>query len=217
MKKFRIVGLLLVLCLITSSFVGVTFAKYISTATGNDTAVVAKWEITYNDLVNSTSTDITDTATFSFDLFNTIGDTNTPKVDDVDVANAANPNPMIIAPGTSGSFEFSIVNASEVSAKYTIALTETNTGNIPLQYSVDGSTWKDSIAELVMDDLTDQAIAMGGTATKTVHWRWVFDNVATPIGHAGQTDVTDTALGVAAQSTAPTVTITATITATQLD
>ena len=45
MKKTRIVGLLLVFVLVTSCFVGGTFAKYASKATGSDTATVAKWSI----------------------------------------------------------------------------------------------------------------------------------------------------------------------------
>ena len=48
MKKnrlMRIAALLLVLTLATSCFVGGTFAKYTSTATGSDTATVAKWDI----------------------------------------------------------------------------------------------------------------------------------------------------------------------------
>ena len=49
MKKFRIVTVLLALCLITSSFVGGTFAKYVSEASGSDTAVVAKWSIKYQN------------------------------------------------------------------------------------------------------------------------------------------------------------------------
>ena len=214
MKKFRIVGLLLVLCLITSSFVGVTFAKYISTATGSDTAVVAKWEIEVND---GGIVDITEANTITFNLFNTIGDTNTPTTDDTDVDNAADNNAttkQIIAPGTSGYFKFTVENKSEVNAKYTLAYSETET--LPIQYSLTGEDedWEDSLAAL---NVTDKAINMDAKDTIEIYWRWVFDNEATPVGHAGQTNANDTALGVTAQSTPPEITVGITITAYQVD
>ena len=44
MKK-TIIAMLLVACCITACFVGGTFAKYTSTASGSAVATVAKWEI----------------------------------------------------------------------------------------------------------------------------------------------------------------------------
>lgn len=187
MKKnmiMRFASLLLVVTLLSTCAISGTFAKYTSSATGSDTATVAKWAFNVGD------TDVAKNDTFTFDLFSD--------------ANA------IIAPGSSGSFAISLNNTSDVKAKYTIALEETNASNIPLQYSVDNRTWEDSIAELT--GLADQAIGKSASATQTVYWRWVYEGT-TDGAHAGQTDVTDTALGTA--SSAPTVTIKATITATQ--
>lgn len=204
-RTLRVSALLLALTLITTCFVGGTFAKYTSSTTGDDVATVAKWSFKVNGSEFATTTP----QTLRFNLFDTINDTGDTD-DETDVADAK------IAPGTAGKFALTVKNDSEVNAKYTVALTETNASNVPLQYSVDGTTWTDSIAELTMTGLTDQPITQGVEKTVTVYWRWVFEGT-TPGAHANQTDVTDTALGIAAQTAAPTVTITATLTATQVD
>lgn len=209
-KFLRIASVLLIAVLLSTCVISGTFAKYISTASGNDTARVAKWDITVEgEKLAVENTDIV------FDLFSTVGDYDAnpeDKADDADVINGTGEN--IIAPGTEGSFQFDIVNNSEVNAKYTIELEETNGAGIPLQYSVDGTTWKDSIAELAMEDLTNVDIAMtDGEDTQVVYWRWVFEGT-TEGAHAGQTDGTDTALGLAGTDT---VKIAASITVTQVD
>ena len=204
-RTLRVSALLLALTLITTCFVGGTFAKYTSSTTGSDDATVAKWSFH----VGSTEFATTDPTTFAFNLFDTIRDT---VGDENDVVAGK------IAPGTAGQFRMAIRNTSEVNAKYTVALTETNASNVPLQYSVNGTDWKDSIAGLSMDALTDKSLQHGLVDLVTVYWRWVFDeNVTGVTAHAGQTDVTDTALGIAAQTDAPTVIITAKLTATQVD
>ena len=214
MKKNKIMRLasgLLVVAMMTTCAISGTFAKYISTTNGNDTATVAKWSFEVND----TEIAVTgDAKTVDFKLFDTINDTindtgNT--ADETDVKDEK------IAPGTSGSFALKLENLSEVNAKYTITLNESNASDIPLQYSLDGTTWVDSIANLTMTGLTEQAIAMeNGTATHTVYWRWVYEGTTTG-AHASQTDTTDVALGVTAQNTAPTVTISASVSAWQVD
>ena len=205
-RTLRVSALLLALTLITTCFVGGTFAKYTSSTTGSDDATVAKWSFH----VGNTEFATTDTTTFAFNLFDTIRDT---RGDENDVVAGK------IAPGTSGQFLMAIRNTSEVNAKYTVALTETNASNVPLQYRVNGTDWKDSIAELSMDALTDKSLNHGLVDLVTVYWRWVFDeNVVGERLHAGQTDGTDTALGIAAQeASVPSVQITAKVTATQVD
>ena len=206
-RTLRVSALLLALTLITTCLVGGTFAKYTSSTTGNDVATVAKWSFKVNGAEFAT----TSPQTLSFNLFDTINDTGNT-ADEADVADTK------IAPGTAGKFALEVKNESEVNAKYTVKLTETNASEVPLQYSVDGTTWEDSIAEVAMTNYTDKAIAMNGTETVTVYWRWVFEG-GVDVGHAGQNDGTDTALGIAAQTpgTLPTVTIAATLTATQVD
>ncbi len=206
-RTMRVAVLMLALTIITSCFVGGTFAKYTSTTTGSSTATVAKWSFK----VNNAEFAVQPEATLTFNLFDTINDTGNT-TDEGDVADGR------IAPGTAGSFDMIIANTSEVNATWTVVLEETNGTDIPLQYSVDGTTWTDSVAELVMTDLTGQSLDMNKSTTVTVYWRWVFDD-NTDGAHAKQNDRSDTALGIYAQNndTVPTVTITATLTATQVD
>ena len=194
-KIMRLASGLLVVAMMTTCAISGTFAKYISTTSGNDGATVAKWSFK----VNGEEIAVTGNAkTVGFDLFKTIKDTE-------ESVNESNVKSTLIAPGTSGSFALKVVNLSEVSAVYTIKL-EASESKIPLEYSVDGKNWDKSIGNL--DGLSGQSIIMGGNDTKTVYWRWVYE---------AEADGVDTALGVAAQKTADTVTITATITATQVD
>lgn len=215
-KMMRLASGLLVAVLLTTSMISGTFAKYTSTKSGSDSARVAKWSIIANGTEDIT---LADPATITFDLFGTIEDTAAPS--ETDVKNLSDPadGKTVIAPGTKGSFELTVQNKSEVNAIYTITLAESNDDEIPLKYSVDGENWVDSIEALSMTALTNVAINMEAAAsTQTVYWKWVFDNeVPDAGGHIGQTNASDTALGVGAQNTPAEVTITATITATQVD
>ena len=210
MKKstfMRTAGIMLVLCLILSCTVFGTMAKYTSELEGNDTAVVASWKINVGDQDITTETD-----PLTFDLFSTVKDSNGTDAE-TDIASVEGTN--LVAPGTSGSFALVIENASQVNARYTIELTESEGNTIPLQYSVDGTTWVDSVAELTMTDLTDNDLAMDATETVTVQWRWAYEGGEG--FHAGQTDGTDTTLGVNAQTAPASVTITAKVIAEQVD
>jgi len=129
-----------------------------------------------------------------------------------------------IAPGTSGSVDLYLENASEVAAQYSIKFECTNNADIPLKYALvaanaampdsSAADWKSSIAYL---DKTDIALAAATTEATTdeanyrLYWKWEFDDDSV----TKKTDATDFALGTAA--TAPTATITATVTATQVD
>lgn len=187
----RIVAILAVTMMFTLCFVGGTFAKYTSSSTGTDSATVAKWDIKVNS-VNIATTD-----TFTFDLFKTITDSDLSSAEtDMDPVDGT-----IIAPGTSGKFDIVIKNDSQVNATYAIDYSVTNTNSIPVQFSVDGTTWKTDINEL---DVTGVAIDMGATTTVTVQWKWIFDG----------DDVIDTNLGSAATAT---LKVDAKVTATQVD
>ena len=187
----RLVAVLAVTMMFTMCFVGGTFAKYTSSGTGTDTATVAKWDIRVNGSEIATSN------TFTFDLFQTITDSDLTSAE-TDIAPA---DGSIIAPGTSGKFSIAIQNLSQVNATYAIDYTVTNDGNIPVEFSIDGTDWKTNINEL---DVTNVAIGLGTDTTVTVQWRWVFDG----------NDTTDTALGSAATAT---LTVAAAVTATQVD
>lgn len=187
----RIAGFMLAASLLMTCVISSTMAKYTSAATGSDTATVAKWSVK----VNGGEIAVSPAATVDFGLFDTVKDSNGTD-EETDVATGK------IAPGTSGEFTLTIENSSEVNAQYAINFTVTNDANIPLEFSADGTEWKTSL-----EGVTD-TIAMSATATKTIYWRWAFEQTDVATG-----DAADTALGIAA----PTVTVSATITATQVN
>ena len=189
----RLVAVLAVVMMFTMCFVGGTFAKYTSSATGTDSATVAKWDIKVG------GTNIATNDTFTFDLFKTIKDSN-GTADETDMSPV---DGTIIAPGTRGSFDIVIKNDSQVNATYAIDYTVTNTNNIPVKFSVDGTNWFDDINYL---DVRSVAINMGATATVTVQWMWEFERT--------DGDTQDTTLGSAATAT---LTVAAAVTATQVD
>ena len=189
----RLVAVLAVTMMFTMCFVGGTFAKYTTSGTGTDSATVAKWDIKVG------GTNIATNATFTFDLFKTIKDSN-GTADETDMSPV---DGTIIAPGTRGSFDIVIKNDSEVNATYAIDYTVTNTNNIPVKFSVDGTNWFDDINYL---DVRSVAINMGATATVTVQWMWEFERT--------DGDTQDTTLGSAATAT---LTVAAAVTATQVD
>ena len=190
----RLVAVLAVTMMFTMCFVGGTFAKYTSSATGTDSATVAKWSFKVGE------TDIATTNTFAFDLFNTIKDSNgTADENDMSPVNGS-----IIAPGTSGKFNIVIKNDSQVTAQYAIDYTVTNTNNIPVKFSVDGgTTWTDDLADVTASAATTLAVG-SAEQTVTVQWKWVFDG----------DDGIDTNLG--KEGTA-TLQVQAAVTATQVD
>lgn len=230
MKKFRIVTILLALCLITSSFVGNTFAKYTSSASGSDVAVVAKWSIDYNNGEIST-TDGT-SKSINFNLFNTIMGYGTNAVteentdNDNDVRDTTEDGKTIIAPGTQGAFTFTITNNSDVTVAYAIDFKEEQTGTtdsytIPIEYSLGGTTWVTNIndldvalgARLAYEDDDDDANGKETEVTYTIYWRWSFSDGTT------SADIKDTNLGMLAAtgSDRPTVTVSIEITAEQVN
>lgn len=167
-KTMRMILITLLIAMIALVLVSGTYAKYTSSASGSDTARVAKWSFIVggNDIVAEN--------TFTFDLFKTIKDTDGKDETDVVSANAD----RVIAPGTSGSFDLVLENKSETSAKYSVTYTVTNTESIPVQFSVNGTDWKDNIEELnISTSATDTKLdANNGTKTITIQWRWAYEN-----------------------------------------
>ena len=191
----RLVAVLAVTMMFTMCFVGGTFAKYTSSATGTDSATVAKWSFKVGE------TDIATTDTFTFDLFKTIKDSD-------GINNETEMNPVdgsIIAPGTQGSFDLVLKNESQVTAQYAIDYTVTNNNDIPVKFSVDGgSNWTSDLADVAASDSTKLA-ANSGTTTIKVQWKWDFN---------GSDDSFDTALGIGGNAV---LTVKAEVTATQVD
>ena len=156
-KTMKMILITLLIAMIALVLVSGTYAKYTSSASGSDTARVAKWSFTVG------GTDIVAENTFTFDLFKTIKDTDGKTETDVVSANAD----KVIAPGTSGSFDLVLENKSETSAKYGITYTVTNTASIPVQFSVNGKDWTDNLANVVESDTDTKLAANNGTKTIT--------------------------------------------------
>ena len=182
--------LVLILTMLSLCLVSNTYAKYTSTFAGSDTAIVAKWDVSAGDA--STTIDLFN----SSKIYDTNGVTDYTQVgtDDTDVTNGTADG--IIAPGTWGSFSYSVSNNSDVNATYTVDYTVT-AANVPLEWSVDGSTWSTNLS-----NVSTTALNMGATANVTVYWRWAFNG----------DDSADTALGTATTLARPEVTITTTFT-----
>ncbi|MDO4618737.1 MAG: hypothetical protein Q4B31_04355 [Clostridia bacterium] len=190
-KLLRVAAILMTLTMLTTAFVGETFAKYVSSATSNtSSAKVAKWVFTVNE------TDIAKSDTFTVNLFDTIYDTDgTTPEDDVETASGT-----YIAPGTSGKFSLDIKNDSYVTANYTVTYNITNTKNIPIEYSIDGGTnWSSTLANVSATEL-----AIGAEAKTEVMWRWAFEGDHTALGSSAATETVE-------------VIVSATVTATQVD
>ena len=199
-KENKSMAILLLVIMVALILVSGTYAKYTSTASGSDTATVAKWSFK----VNGTEIAVTGSApSVTFDLFNTIKDTDESTETDVTTG--------LIAPGTQGAFDLKLKNESQVTAQYAIDYTVTRSDTtLPILFSVDGgNTWTSDLADVEASDATKLAI---GSAEKiiTVQWKWEFNS---------GDDSVDTKLGVAGQVTdgAPTIKVTAAVTATQVD
>jgi len=197
MKKFT--AFILILTLVSCSMIGGTFAKYTNSTTGSSTATAAKWsvKINGNDIAQSGN------ETMTFDLFKTVNEFGTTTAE-TNVASGK------IAPGTTGQVTINIQNKSEVNSNYTIDLAEKNEGSIPLQYSIDGTHWNDDITTL-KTSLSAVSLAQNKISTQIIYWRWNFEEGT----HGTQTNASDSAIG--AVSTLPTVTVTTTISAVQVN
>ena len=224
-KFMRAALLLLVLTLITSCFVGGTFAKYTTSANGTDTARVAYWGFNKE---NSTI----DIALFSKTYDNVSG------AEDV------------VAPGTEKSAEFGFkytgngnITAPEVA--YTFGVKAEMAGSYAALDSNPNFKWTlkagnaesateyNTVAELLkaINNLSGSTNGSGtmtyqpgelpaafGTAAAnancTVGWKWAFETTTNDGADAAQ-DAIDTAMGNAANL--DNVTLKITITATQID
>lgn len=198
-KTVKFMALVLFVTILAIILVSGTYAKYTTSATGSDTATVAKRSIKLGneDIAKSTE------KTFTIDLFSTI--TNT---DGSEEKNVKKTDGTLIAPGTMGSFTLaSLKNESEVNAKYSVTYTLSNESGVPLEFTTnkdDESSWKSDFTAV---NVSNEALATDATATTaTVYWRWAFTKDTAR-------DTSDTTLG----TTTPTVTLTAKIDVEQAD
>ena len=234
----RAAVLMLALVLITSCFVGGTFAKYVTSGSGADTARVAKFGVTVS-VVNDS-------------MFRKTYETNDENVTDAEIANSVVSDTEVIAPGT-GENEMATVTLTgtpEVAVRVSYELSEFNLENwftakdedadnayCPLVFTVNGVDYYvgkgDAIADTaaLISKVTEAVAAYSkeypaGTnlAEKTgdnlvIGWRWNFVNDGTLAGSI-QNDEKDTALGnraAATDDTAATIEMTLKATVTQID
>lgn len=218
-KFMRAALLLLVLTLITSCFVGGTFAKYTTSANASDTARVAKWGFK--------PTTITMT-----DLFKTAYDT-TVKAGD-------NPQTDVIAPGTKGEAKFGFtyggadgITAPEVAYTFEVSTTGSECAtsieeNPNIQWKLDTGEWGTWNALITAIEALDgnatnnryepntlpTAFNATGNNEHTVYWQWLFETKNGDVVDAAQ-DTTDTGMG--NDAGLANVTLKITVSATQID
>lgn len=228
MKKnvmMRIASFLLVAVLISTSAISGTYAKYVTEATGSDSARVAKWGVEIDPKGDLFLTDYAKTDNTFTEADNTVVSVDTWKV---------------VAPGTShGLTEIQLSGKPEVATRLTYDATVALNGWVvdgqeycPIYFTIEGKTYgtDDSglgfdvtyttIAELISgvettienlsrDFVANTDFATAGVNTPTVTWTWAFET-----GH----DVQDTALGDAAAAGTPAgITVTIKTTVTQID
>ena len=191
-KILKFACMIMLVTIVAVSMVSGTYAKYTSTANGSDSAVVAKWDIKAG-AKNQEVSIVGSGATVAFNLFDTIKNS--------DGTTESNVTTGKIAPGTTGSFELSIKNSSDVTVRYGINYTVTS-NNVPIKFSTDGgTTWTNTLANITPSNTTK--IAINSSKSVIINWKWEFD--------AEGND--DTTIG----KIAPTVTVAAQLTVEQVD
>lgn len=189
-RKAMMVILICIMLIVTA--IG-TLARYTTSVRGVGSGSVAKWQFYVNGKHITTSNS---GGTFELDLFQTIKDQDGNTETNV----AANK----IAPGTQGEFNIEVQNASDVDASYSINFSINNPSGIPVKFSTDKITWKDTIQDLNVQKTISKS---SGREDMTVYWKWDF---------SGSDDV-DTSLGIKAQGTAPSLSVTCDLVISQED
>ena len=227
----KLAGILLALVLVTSCFVGGTFAKYVTKGTGSDTARVAKFGV---KVTANGSTFAEEYATDDGAVVGTI----TKSV-------VSSERKKVVAPGTKGDMvSMTLSGSAEVAVKVTykatvdlgekwvadgvyycpLVITVNNKDINGLDYEnatdfaaaveaeIDGYT-KNYVANINFDG--DQAEKYKNDSLK-VSWRWNFE--ATNFVKGNQTDEKDTILGnAAANGNAAEISLQVVTTVTQID
>jgi hypothetical protein len=163
-RVFRIASLLLVLCFISTVMISGTLAKYTSEYSGQDTVLVARWELlaAAGQLEEAEAGDLVflEEST-ALALFDHAYDTH---------INQKDGDSFILAPGVGGEFFFAVGNYSDVAADVEVKIepladntTVTVEGSeyvLPVEYSVDGETWVtlDNLAETLVAAIVSNGI-----------------------------------------------------------
>ncbi|MBR5253274.1 MAG: hypothetical protein IKV39_05305 [Clostridia bacterium] len=224
-KMMRLAAILLVGVLFTTSVIGGTFAKYVTTESGSDTARVAKFGVTVEaDSFTMFKTDYEKTDTSA-----TLIGTNSVSSSDGD---------KLLAPGTSGSFgTIAITGTPEVAVDVAIVATVEVLGN----WIIDGDFYCPIVVTVGTEEISGLDFTSAGdfaaaikaeidgkskqydpkTDLGTIYnntnldlaWAWAFEGAA----GSKQTDELDTKLGDRAVAEDLTISIGVAITVTQID
>ena len=223
-KMMRAASFLLVAVLLTTSVISGTFAKYVTTATGSDSARVAKWGVT-----------ITANGTTFADAYATHDGAHVTAFAN-SVITSGSTGDAIVAPGTSGNMaSMTLSGTPEVAVKVTYEADLVLSGNwtvdggafyCPLKFNVEGTVvdsagcadaaeFEDKVENLIngwtkvyaaktdLSSVADDSVS--------VYWEW-------PFSTSEANDVKDTFLGGQAAAGNPaTVTLTIKTTVTQVD
>ena len=192
-KKTLLVALLLLAVVATGAFVG-TLARYAASGTVTDEAVVAKFGLNIPNTISL----------FSETYPNVESDTEGKNV---------------IAPGTSGEYNFEVTGTSEVAYKVTATVTVTYSeewdGYEPLEFSINGLNWtnladfKTNLSNALESETMDPGAAYA--STQTIYWQW-------PFHVSNEYDLKDSTVGLAAATeTAPSVTVVIEAVAAQIE
>lgn len=189
LPKFSTFVLLITILMLT--FISGTFSRYTTDVEKEDSAVVAKWDVSLGN------------ASESFELFNKSAIYDTYNVTDftqagtVDTDVKVGEQDAIIAPGTWGKLALELNNNSDVTAKYDLDYDINDTG-VPFEWSADGETWEEDLSAIA--SAKTGTIAIGKTETLTIYWRW-------NIGSTEDDNTLDTSLGTSTETINPTISI----------
>ena len=216
-RTMRMAAVLFALVLITSCFVGNTFAKYVASGEATDTARVAKFGVTITAPTTDDSTFKTKYAT----------GTNDPAYSGEFSVQSS--NDKVLAPGTSGQVgAFTVAGTPEVATRISYSIDDLTLSNwtagggfyFPVIFKVNGTAVNDgtetdaaAIKSKIAAALANASEDFAPNATitpkaLTITWEWPFSTSAA-------NDVKDTELGNA--ETAGTISLKVTCTVTQLD
>lgn len=213
----RLVAVLAVVMMFTMCFVGGTFAKYTTSKSGTDSATVAKWGVS----ITGTADTFKETYAKNDNSFSL-------------AANTVVSNANVVAPGTSGEMAaFEITGTPEVAVRVAFTGTLELSSNwvdaeghyyCPIEIKVGDTTFKGKtytstddfeadvnakIAEFSKDYEANTNLSTISSDAPAISWKWAF---------AGNDDAKDTDLGnQVAVSNAATITLSVTVTVTQID
>ena len=221
-KMMRMASVLFVLTLITSCFVGGTFAKYVTSKPGSDTARVAKFGVTVNGAGNTFAT--------AYDKNDQTAQLDTQTV-------ISNNGDKVVAPGTKGqAMSVGLSGKTEVAVKVesVAVVTLVNWTDAegeyycPLVFDINGvkldgrdyesmdafkTAIETAIAEAKAEFAPNTDLSDLKDAKLAISWEWPFEGA-----DVSADDVKDTYLGRQAQAGYPaTVKIELTTTVTQID